>query len=166
MSPTTSLQTTILRPGDDAYAGSCAVFNAALALNPAAIAIPADADEVGAAVRQAADEGLNVAIVSGGHNPGPLGSLENTMLLRTERLGGVSIDPVARRARVGAGVRWGAVVEAAAPHGLVALHGSSPTVGVAGYSLTGGVGWLARREGLQANRVTAVDLVTADGERL
>src|SRR4051812_15199360 len=92
MSPTTSLQTTILRPGDDDYAAGCAVFNAALDLNPAAIAIPADADEVGAAVRQAADEGLNVAIVSGGHNPGPLGDLSETMLLRTERLADVSID--------------------------------------------------------------------------
>src|SRR4051812_40904900 len=145
MSTTTALQTTILRPGDDGYAAGCASFNAALDLNPAAIAIPADADEVGASVRLAADEGLSVAIVSGAHNPGPLGDLSQTMLVRTGRLGGVTIDPVARCARVGAGVRWGAVVEAAAPHGLAALHGSSPTVGIAGYSLGGGVGWLARR---------------------
>src|SRR4051794_2694683 len=163
MSTTTSTKTTILRPGDAAYALGCGVFNAALELCPAAIALPGNAKQAGDAVRQAADEGLNVAIVSGGHNAGPLGDLSQTMLLRTERLGDVTTDPVARRARVGAGVRWDAVVTAAAPHGLAALHGSSPTVGVAGYSLGGGVGWLARRHGLQTNRVTAVDLVTADG---
>src|SRR4051794_17689326 len=166
MSTTTSTKTTILRPGDAAYALGCGVFNAALELCPAAIALPGNAKQAGDAVRQAADEGLNVAIVSGGHNAGPLGDLSQTMLLRTERLGGVTIDPVARCARVGAGVRWGAVVEAAAPHGLAALHGSSPTVGIAGYSLGGGVGWLARRHGLQTNRITAVDLVTADGSCL
>ena len=71
MSPTTSLQTTtILRPGDDAYAANCAVFNAALELNPAAIAIPADADEVGAAVRHAVDEGH---VVQSGAARAPLG---------------------------------------------------------------------------------------------
>jgi FAD/FMN-containing dehydrogenase len=56
------------------------------------------------------------------------------------------------------------VVDAVAPHGLYALHGSSPDVGVAGYSLGGGMGWAARRHGLQTNSLTAVELVTADGE--
>ena len=46
----------------------------------------------------------------------------------------------------------------------IALHGSSPDVGVAGYSLGGGMGWLARTHGLQANSLTAIELVTADGE--
>src|SRR5918994_769619 len=66
--------------------------------------------------------------------------------------------------RVGAGTLWEDVVDAAAPHGLLALHGSSPNVGVIGYSLGGGMGWLARSHGLQANSVTAIELVTAEGE--
>ena len=79
-------------------------------------------------------------------------------------MGGVEIDPARRIARVGAGVLWEDVVDAAAPHGLYALHGSSPDVGVVGYSLGGGMGWLARSHGLQTNSVTAIELVTADGE--
>jgi FAD/FMN-containing dehydrogenase len=55
-------------------------------------------------------------------------------------------------------------MDAAAPHGLYPLHGSSPTVGVVGYSLGGGMGWLARSHGLQTNSVTAVELVTGAGE--
>ena len=101
---------------------------------------------------------------STGHNAGPLGSLEQTVLIRTSGLGGVEIDPVGETCRAGAGVLWEEVVDAAAPHGLIALHGSSPTVGITGYSLGGGMGWLARSHGLQTNSVTAVELVTADGE--
>src|SRR3712207_850453 len=76
---------------------------------------------------------------------------------------GVSIDPDARVARVAAGTIWIEVVEAAAEHGLAALAGSSPDVGVVGYTLGGGLSWLARRYGLAAERVLAIEVVTADG---
>ena len=79
------------------------------------------------------------------------------------RLQEVSIDPSTQRVRVGAGVKWERVVPRLSEHGLAALHGSSPDVGIAGYSLGGGMGWLARKHGLQANSVTAIELVTADG---
>ncbi len=79
------------------------------------------------------------------------------------RLQEVAIDPHAQRVRVGAGVKWERVVPRLSEHGLAALHGSSPDVGIAGYSLGGGMGWLARKHGLQANSVTAMELVTADG---
>jgi FAD/FMN-containing dehydrogenase len=75
----------------------------------------------------------------------------------------VTVDPEARIVRAGAGTLWDDVVQAVAPHGLMALHGSSPDVGVAGYSLGGGMGWYARKLGLQANSLTAVELVTPDG---
>jgi FAD/FMN-containing dehydrogenase len=65
--------------------------------------------------------------------------------------------------RVGAGVKWERVVPQLSEYGLAALHGSSPDVGIAGYSLGGGMGWLARKYGLQTNSVTALELVTADG---
>ncbi len=77
--------------------------------------------------------------------------------------GRVEIDPESRRARVEAGVLWMEVTQAAAEHGLAALAGSSPDVGVVGYSLGGGLSWLARKHGLATNSITAVELVTADG---
>ena len=79
---------------------------------------------------------------------------------------GVKVDPTRRRARAEAGVLWQEVVEPAAAYGLSALHGSSPDVGVVGYSLGGGIGWQVRLHGLAANSVTAAELVTADGERI
>ena len=68
-----------------------------------------------------------------------------------------------RRARVEAGALWEDVVAPANEQGLTALHGSSPNVGVVGYSLGGGIGWLARKHGLSAESVLAVEVVTADG---
>ena len=65
--------------------------------------------------------------------------------------------------RVGAGVKWERVAPQLSEFGLAGLHGSSPDVGIAGYSLGGGMGWLARKYGLQTNSVTAIELVTADG---
>jgi FAD/FMN-containing dehydrogenase len=150
-------------PGDDGYDAARQAFNLAVDQRPAAVAYPADAEEVAEIVRAARALGLRVAPQATGHNANPLGPLEHSVLLKTSGLGGVEIDAVNRIARVGAGTLWEDVVDAAAPHGLVALHGSSPNVGVVGYSLGGGMGWLARSHGLQANSVTAIELVTADG---
>ena len=154
----------IALPGDDGYDAARQGFNLAVDQRPAAVAYPADAHEVAEIVKAARANGLRVAPQATGHNAGPLGSLDRSILVKTSGLGGVEIDAADRIARVGAGVLWEEVVNAAAPYGLIALHGSSPNVSVTGYSLGGGMGWLARSHGLQANSVTAIELVTADGE--
>src|ERR671914_1161336 len=136
------------------------VFNLTTDLRPAAVALPRDVSDVIAAVRYARANGLRVAPQATGHNAAPLGSLEDTLLVDVRDLQAVSIDPAARRVRVGAGVKWERVSPQLSEFGLAALHGSSPDVGIAGYSLGGGMGWLARKYGLHANSVTAIELVT------
>jgi FAD/FMN-containing dehydrogenase len=148
-------------PGPDAAAPGA--FNAALTQNPALVAIPADENDVRAVVEFAQTHGLQIAPQRTGHLATPLGSLEHVILLRTDRLRGVEIDPDRRIARVLAGSTWEEVVPAASELGLAALHGSTPDVSVAGYTLGGGVGWYGRKLGLAANSVTAIELVTADG---
>jgi len=138
-------------------------FNLAIDQRPAAVAFPESPQDVAAAVLFAREFGLRVAAQGTGHNAGPLGSLEDTILIKTERMRGATIDPARRTARVEAGTLWAEVVEAAARHGLAALAGSSPNVGVVGYTLGGGISFLARKYGLSANHVRAVELVTADG---
>ena len=141
-------------------------FNLAIDQRPAAVVFPESPQDVAAAVLFAREFDLRVAAQGTGHNAGPLGSLEDAILLKTERMRGVSIDPARRTARVEAGTLWLEVVEAAAQHGLAALAGSSPNVGVVGYTLGGGISFLARKYGLAANHVRAVELVTADGRRV
>jgi FAD/FMN-containing dehydrogenase len=156
----------VITPGDLGWEEARRPWQLAVDQRPVAVAFPRDADEVVAAVRDARENGLRIAPQGTGHNANPLGSLDRSLLVRTSRLGGVRIDPERGIARVGAGVLWDSVVTAAAEHGLTGLSGSSPDVGVVGYSLGGGVGWLARRHGIQTNRITAVELVTPDGERV
>ena len=121
------------------------------------------AHDVAVAIRFAREHGLRVAAQGTGHNARPLGSLDNTVLVKTARMRQVTIDPVARIARAEAGAVWHEVVEAAAEHGLAALAGSSPDVGVVGYTIGGGISWLGRSYGLSANNVEAIEVVTADG---
>jgi FAD/FMN-containing dehydrogenase len=104
---------------------------------------------VGAVVRAATAAGLRVAPQSTGHNAGPLAlrGLDDVVIVRMSRMIAVSVNPETRIARVEGGAVWLPVVEAAGEHGLAALHGSSPDVGIAGYSLGGGIGWYARKLG-------------------
>jgi FAD/FMN-containing dehydrogenase len=153
-------------PGDPGWDDVRRAWNLAVDQRPVAVALPESVDDVTAVVELANREGLRVAAQCTGHNAAPLGSLEKTILLKTSRMRRVEIDPVARTARVEAGVLWAEVSEAAAEHGLAALAGTSPDVGVVGYTLGGGVSWLARRYGLASNSVVAVELVTADAGRV
>jgi len=154
----------IVLPHDHQWNQARLAWNLAADQQPAAVALPETAEDVIAVVRWARQRGLRVAPQGTGHNALPLGSLAHTVLLKTERMRGVAIDAAQQRARVEAGVLWEEVTEAAAEHGLAALAGSSPDVGVVGYSLGGGISWLARRHGLAANNITAVELVNAEGE--
>ncbi len=141
-------------------------WNLAVDQRPSAVAFPESAADVQATVRFARDHGMRVAAQGTGHNAGAIASLDDTILLRTLRMREVAIDPGVRRARVAAGGWWGEVTAPAGEHGLAALAGSAPDVGVVGYSLGGGIGWLARRYGLACNSIVGAELVTADGELL
>ena len=121
------------------------------------------AQDVVSTVLSARKGGLRVAAQGTGHNAAPLGPLHDTLLLKTERMRRVTIDARARIARAEAGARSLEVVQAAARHGLATPAGSSPEVGVVGYTIGGGIGLLSRRYGLAANNVHAIELVTADG---
>lgn len=153
-------------PRDPGWDDARGAWNLAVDQRPAAVVLPEGAGDVAAAVRWARDEGLRVAVQGTGHNPIPYGDLSALLLIKTGRMRGAEIDPQERIARVEAGAQWGDVVPRAAEHGLAALSGSSHDVGVVGYTLGGGVSWLARKHGLSAESVRAIELVTADGRQV
>jgi hypothetical protein len=154
----------LVTPGDSAWDVARQAWNLAVDQRPVAVALPHTAADVVEIVRHAAGHGYRVAPQGTGHGAAPMGSLGGTILLRTSRLRGLEVDPESRIARVEAGVLWLEAVEAAAEHGLAALAGSAPDVGVVGYTLGGGVSFLSRKHGLAANSVVAVELVTGGGE--
>ena len=153
----------VFGPDDDGFAAELAGYQVAHPHRPDLVVGATSADDVRAAVRHAADHGQPVAVETSGHGRGA--PLPGGVLISTRRMGGVSIDPVARVARVEAGTRWARVVAAAAEHGLAPPSGSSPEAGVVGYTLGGGIGVLARELGWASDRVRSIDLVTAAGPR-
>ncbi|HEY0126376.1 MAG TPA: FAD-binding oxidoreductase [Blastococcus sp.] len=151
-------------PGDPAYDMARSPWNLQMRDHPAAVAYPAFPDEVAEVLVAAGEAGLQVAAQGTGHGAPPLeGRLGDAVLLRTSAMTELAVDPDRRSVRAGAGVLWGDLADAAGRHGLAARHPSSPDVGVVGYTLGGGIGWYARKLGLQCNAVTAVELVLADG---
>jgi len=158
-----SLTGDVVAPGDKEYDLARRAWNLAVDQRPALVAFPADAADVRAVVDFARVRGLRVAPQGTGHNASPLPRLDDVILLSTQRMRGVEIDVERRIARVAAGTLWLEVTSVASEHGLAPLSGSSPDVGVIGYTLGGGLSWLGRKYGLAANSVTAIELVTADG---
>ncbi len=154
----------LILPGSDGYEVARLPWNLAADQRPAAICHARSVADVQAALAYARDHGLTVAAQTTGHLAQTLPSLGRTLLLKTcLHAGAVEVDPVARTARILAGATWGDVVDAVAPHGLAVMHGSSPSVGVIGYLLGGGLSFYGRRHGLAANHVRALDVVTPDG---
>jgi hypothetical protein len=154
----------VVGPDDLGWDEDRRAWNLTADQNPAAVAYVQSAGDVAAAVRLAREQGLGVATQGTGHGAAPMAPLDEVLLLKTGRMDGVEVDAAARTARVEAGVLWLAMLEACDPAGLAGLAGSSPDVGVVGYSLGGGLGWLGRKHGLACNRVLGFDVVTADGE--
>jgi FAD/FMN-containing dehydrogenase len=131
---------------------------------PSAVAFVESGDDIAAVVHFAAGNGLRVSGQGTGHGAAALGSLEDAILIKTERMRGVEVDAGAGTARVEAGVLSVELAEAAQAQGLSSLPGSSPDVGVTGFHLGGGLSWFGRKYGFACNRVRAIELITADGE--
>ncbi|WP_155356516.1 FAD-binding oxidoreductase [Acrocarpospora macrocephala] len=147
--------------GDECFDEARKPWNRAIDQWVLAVVEAYDADDVATLVTYARQERLTVAAQRAGHRPS--GDVDGVILLRTDRLNDVAVDPVTRTARVGAGATWGQVLAAASPHGLTGLVCSSATVGALGAVLSGGVGWFGRKYGFAANTVRAFDAVDADG---
>jgi FAD binding domain/Berberine and berberine like len=150
------------QPGTPGYDAARAGFDLSAVPAPDLAVSVTDEDDVRAAVRFAADRGMPVAVRATGH--GPVHGVEGGLLIDTRALSTIAVDPERRTATAGAGLRWTRVLEECAPLGLIPLCGSSPDVGVASYTLGGGLSPLGRRHGWAADRVRRIRVVTADGD--
>lgn len=159
-----SVRGPVLLPGDEGFEAECRGFNLALVQHPDVVVGASRVEDVVAAVRFATAAGLRVHVQATGHGAGI--PAEGGLLVTTSRMMAISIDAQGRTARVSAGVRWQDVIDAAAPHGLAPLNGSSAGVSVVGYTLGGGMGPMGRNFGFAADHVLSIQVVTADARVL
>jgi len=163
---TPELADVLLRRGDAAYeeARLDAIWNGrTTSRQPAAIVRARTVEDVQAAVRLAAREGLQVGIRSGGHSFVATGVRQDALLLDLSALDSIEIDAEAGLARVPPGVRAGVANAALDARGLTFPVGHYPTVGLGGFLIGGGYGWNSRKLGPAALSIVAADVVLADG---
>jgi hypothetical protein len=160
----TSLRGAAYKPGDEGYDEGKRAFNLNAHQEPALVVVADSAEDVVAAVRLAKKQGLGVGILATGH--GVATTCDGGVLINTSRMRGVGVDPEAQTARVEAGALWSDVIPEAQEHGLVGLAGNSSGVGVVGYTLGGGYGWLGRKYGFAADSMREAEVVTAEGEHI
>ena len=154
--------TRVLAPGDPGYAGETSGFDLGVACLPDLVVAAQTPAEVAATVAVAGERGERLTVLGAGH--GRLHELSGGVAISVRTLAGVHLEAGGRSARIGAGATWEPVLAATTPHGLAAVCGSAPAVGVAGYLLGGGLGPLARTYGFSADHIEQVEVVTpADG---
>jgi FAD/FMN-containing dehydrogenase len=151
---------------DARYEERRALFNAMIDKRPRLIAACETPADVGSALDRAREDGLAVAVRSGGHAVAGQSTNDDGVVIDVRAMKGVEIDQTRRRARVGGGCTWAEFDAAAQQYGLATTGGRVSTTGVAGLTLGGGSGWLERKHGLACDNLLAVELVTADGREI
>jgi FAD/FMN-containing dehydrogenase len=157
---------TVLWPGDAGYDEARRVWNARFDRRPAAVARCATGRDVQAVMAVARESGLPVSVRGGGHDYAGYSVCDDGLVIDVGPMDRVRIDRAAKTAHVGAGVTWGAFDREAQAVGLATTGPTVSTVGVAGSTLGGGTGYLARRFGLSLDNLLSADVVTAAGDLL
>ena len=158
------LEGPLLRAGDRGWDEAVLVWNGMVAKAPALVVQPASALDVAVTVGFARAQGLVLSVKGGGHNMAGTAIAERGLTLDLSRMRELTVDPEARLAQVGPGCRLKDVDRATQEHGLATVLGFVSEVGVAGLTLGGGLGYLARRFGWTVDNLEEVEIVTADGE--
>jgi FAD/FMN-containing dehydrogenase len=158
------LQGEVIAPEDAGYDEARAVFFKGFDRNPAAVARVASAGDVARVVTLARESGVELAVRSGGHSRAGYGTSEGGIVIDLSELNAVDIDADGKSAWVGTGITAGEYTRATGERGLVTGLGDAGSVGIGGITLAGGVGFLARKNGLTIDDLLSAEVVTADGE--
>jgi FAD/FMN-containing dehydrogenase len=159
-----ALEGEVLGPDDPGYDDMRAVWNGRFDRRPELIARCVSTADVAAAVRVARAHSMPISVKGGGHDYAGNTVGEGGILIDLGAMRSVDVDVEARRAVVGGGATWRDVDEATQEHGLATTAGTVSSVGVAGFTLGGGSGWLTRKHGLAVDNLLAAEVVTASGD--
>jgi FAD/FMN-containing dehydrogenase len=161
-----ALRGTVVPPGTAAYEEDRQVWNAAAQGAPMGIIRVADAGDIATTIGFACRNGLEIAVRSGGHSLAGHSTGDDVLVIDMRDLRGLHVDLKDETVWADAGLTAGEVTAALAEHGRAVPFGDTGSVGIAGLTLGGGIGWLARKYGLAIDSLLAVEIVTADGEVL
>ncbi len=156
------LRGNVYTPKDAGYLDASKAWNLNAVQRPAVMVMAETAEDVKLAVLFARDTGMGIGVMATGHGVGV--PCDGGLLINTSKMRGVNVNPITQTARLEAGALWKDVIPKAAAYGLAGLVGSASHVGVVGYTMGGGFGWLGRKYGLNSSSVIGAEVVTANGE--
>jgi FAD/FMN-containing dehydrogenase len=159
-----ALRGELITAGHPDYETARRLWNPAFDRHPALIVRCTGAADVRRAVSFSAARGLLTAVRGGGHSLSGQSGCDRGLVLDVSRMRAVEVDPVARVARVEGGALLGELDRETLAFGLATPVGTVADTGVAGLTLGGGVGRIARKFGLTCDNLMAAELVTADGQ--
>ena len=153
-----------IRPGDGGYDEARKVYNGLIDRRPALIVEAAGPDDAAAVVDLARDHRLPLAVRGGGHGIAGFATCDDGVVLDLSAMKDIRVDPDRRTVRAGGGCTWDELNRATHAFGLATTGGIVSTTGIAGLTLGGGIGFLARRCGLACDNLVSAEVVTAAGE--
>ena len=156
----------LLTSVDPAYDQARKLWNGMIDKRPAAIARCASTADVISAIKFARSNNLAVSVRGGGHNVAGKALRDGALAIDLSPMKGLRVDPKMKTARAQGGVTWGEFDRETVAFDLVSTGGTVSTVGIAGLTLGGGIGWLMRKYGLASDNLVSVDIVIADGQFL
>jgi FAD/FMN-containing dehydrogenase len=156
----------LIAPGDARYDTARRVWNGMVDRKPALIARCAHEGDIAAALRVAREFGLPVAVRGGGHNVAGNAVCDDGLVIDLSAQKSIELDPAKQTARVQPGVLLGELDRATQQFGLATPTGNVSMTGVAGLTLGGGLGWIARKHGPACDNLLSADVVTVGGERV
>ena len=156
----------VLTPGGAGYDEARVLWNGMIDRHPAGIVRVRGVEDVAIALRFARENGLVVTVRGGGHGVAGNALSDGGLVLDLRELKAIEVDPAARTARAGGGVTLGELDAATQEHGLATPLGVVTKTGIAGLTLSGGIGWLRRKHGLAVDNLVSLEVVTADGRVL
>jgi hypothetical protein len=160
------VQGAVITPQDSDYDEARKVYNGSIDKRPAAVVRCTGTGDVAATIGVARDEGLDLSVRGGGHSAPGFGTNDGGIVIDLSPLQDVVVDADARTARAGGGCTWAGFNDATNAHGLATTGGIIGSTGIAGLTLGGGIGYLARKYGLSCDNLVSAEVVTADGQVL
>ncbi len=140
-------------------------FNSATIRTPKLRAVCETTDGVTNAVNWARETKRRFSIFSTGHCFSDH-SQHDDLVIDTSQLNGIKWDEESGLLACGAGTFIGNVYNELAPKRLGLAGGTYGSVGVAGMTLGGGIGFLGRSHGLLCDQLDSVTMVTSDGSQV